>query len=111
VYPWDTLREVLIAAGIGKPVYTNWPAKVDAPCLVLSPGLRSHSDPCEVTREIRLQALTGLHQDQQAVHDLTEAALAALPPGFFPGDTTYTQQAVGGVDYVFAVTTVTHKQR
>lgn len=105
------LREALIASDVRRPVYTNWPPKVDAPCLVLSPGLRSHSAPCEVTREIRMQAVTGLHQDQQAIHDLTEAAIAATPAGFLVGDTTYTQQAVGGVDYVFAVTVVTHKQR
>jgi hypothetical protein len=110
-YPWDTLKSALIKAKVGKPVYTNWPAKVVAPCLVLSPGLRRHSAQCEVTREIRMQAVTGLQQDQQAIHDLTEAALAALPAGFFPGDTTYSQQAIGGVDYVFAVTLVTHKQR
>ena len=110
-YPWDTLKDALVAAGIKRPVVTNWPSKVDAPAIVLSPGLRRKTASCEVTREIRMQAVTGLLQDQQAIHDLTEAALEALPPEFFPGDTTYSQQAIGGVDYVFAVTTVTHKQR
>ena len=101
------LIEALPEAG-GFNVSENWPSTVASPAVNVRVVRRTHVPICRVEWEMEVDVVISLSSDQNLVHVLTEAIATAKLPGYVVGDTVYRQGSIGGADYLFAVTTVTH---
>jgi hypothetical protein len=105
--PHRDLAELLADTLPGAPVYPGWPTEIVAPCIVVMPQGRKRTGSCHVEWTLRLSVGMALQQETEQIHDAVEVVLAAVPAGYFVGDTDYAQRSIGGVDYVFADTAIT----
>jgi methyl coenzyme M reductase subunit D len=104
--PHRDLAGALEAAGLDAAIYAGWPAQVDVPAVVVSPGQRRRVPVCHVEWTLRLSVGLALSMETETLHELVEAVLAAVPEGYVVGSTTYTQRSIGSVDYVWADTDI-----
>ena len=109
--PW---RDILASIGaavdpdLGVTLAAAWVANLSTPAILVVPVRRVVVHPT-TTWEMALQVVTSLSgDDDDALFDLLDVALGALPAGVrSDGETTYGQDERAGGTYVVSTTTLT----
>jgi hypothetical protein len=109
--PWRSILaaiRLVVDDGAGVTFASAWVANLATPAVLVVPVRRFLVRTADVRWELALQVVIGVQgDDDEALHELLELALGALPPGVIPGDTTYGQDERAGATYAVSTTVLT----